>query len=116
MTGLRRLEGAKEVFQDEYQAGKSQFTVTYPAVPAAKPSVVKKEILPYTLDQVRAKITVTLAEADGVRRAGPYVLAKGEEDPAKLEVGKKYTVRGELKEDEKGVVTLTLDRVDAVAQ
>ena len=114
MTGLRRLEGAKDVFQDEYQAGKSQFTVSYAAVPGAKPSVVRKEIGRYTLDQLRAKITVKVEEADGVRKAGTYLLAKGEEDPAKLAVGTLYTVRGELKEDEKGVVTLTLDRVDEV--
>lgn len=112
MTGLRRLEGAKDVFQDEFQAGKAQFSVAYAAVPATKPSEIRKEIGTYTLDQVRAKITVAVEEADGVRKAGPYRLAKGEEDPAKLEAGKRYVVRGELKEDEKGAVTLVLDRVD----
>lgn len=112
MTGLKRLEGAKQVFQDEFQAGKAQFTVSYEAVPALKPSQVKKEIGMYTLDKVRAKITVKITEADGVRRAGPYALAKGDEDPAALGVGSTYTVRGELKEDEKGAVTLVLARFD----
>ena len=113
MTGLKRLEGAKEVAMDDFQGTRGQFTVTYAAVPAAKPSDVRKEIgAPYSLDSVRAKITVALLEVDGVRKAGPYLLAKGEEDPAKLEVGKRYVVRGDLKEDEKGAVTMVLDRVD----
>ena len=64
MEGLKRLEGVASVHLDEYTPGKGLFTVAYAAVPAAKPSQVRKELKePYVLDQVRAKITVKLEDA-----------------------------------------------------
>ena len=117
MDGLKRLDGASAVYLDEYVPGKGLFSVTYPAAPSAKPSDVKKLLVePYVLDQVRATITVVVAEADGVRKAGAYRLSNGDVDPATLELGKRYVVRGNLSEDEKGVVTMALDRADAAAQ
>ena len=58
MDGLKRLSGAKEVSQDDFQAGVATYIVTFDATPKATVADVKKEVpAKYKIEEVRLKIT-----------------------------------------------------------
>ena len=109
MNGLKRLSGAKDVSQDDFQAGVATFIVTFDAQPKVKMADIKKEVGKYKLDQVKLKFTTMAPEGDKV---GDLTL-KGEDvlkEVAGLK-GKKVVLSGVLTEDDKGAQTLALSKV-----
>ena len=81
MNGLKRLSGAKDVSQDDFQAGVATFIVTFDAQPKVKMADIKKEVGKYVLKEVA-----------GLK-------------------GKKVVLSGVLTEDDAGAQTLTLSKV-----
>jgi hypothetical protein len=109
MNGLKRLSGAKDVSQDDFQAGVATFIVTFDAPPKVKLADVKKEVGKYKLDQVKMKFTT---EAPEGAKVGDLTL-KGDDVLKELAglKGKKVVLSGVLTEDDKGAQTLNLSKV-----
>ena len=109
MNGLKRLSGAKDVSQDDFQAGVATFIVTFDAQPKVKLADVQKEVGKYKLDQVKMKFTTDAPEG---AKVGDLTL-KGDELLKELSglKGKKVVLSGVLSEDDKGAQTLTLSKV-----
>jgi hypothetical protein len=91
------------------------YVVSFGATPKTKPSDVKKVMGKYKIEALKAKITAAVAEKDGGLWAGDYKLAdaKGEAVLKDVKAGGKYELRGDLSEDDKGVVTLALTKAEA---
>jgi len=91
------------------------YVVSFGATPKTKPSDVKKVLGKYKIEGVKAKITAAVAEKDGALWAGDYKLAdaKGESVLKDVKAGGKYELRGDLAEDDKGAVTLSLSKAES---
>lgn len=90
--------------------------MSFGATPKTKPSDVKKVMgAKYKIEGVKAKITTAVAEKDGALWAGDYKLAdaKGESVLKDVKAGGKYELRGDLAEDDKGAVTLSLTKAES---
>ena len=112
MNGLKRLSGAKDVSQDDFQAGVATFIVTFDAQPKVKMADIKKEVGKYKLDVVKMKFTTAAPEG---AKVGDLTLANPKDEDLLKEVaglkGKKVVLSGVLTEDDKGAQTLTLSKV-----
>ena len=109
MDGLKRLSGAKEVSQDDFQAGVATYIVTFDATPKATVADVKKEVpAKYKIEEVRLKITTKAPEG---HKVGDITLA-GDDCLKELKElkGKKVVLSGVLTDDGKGRL-LTLSKV-----
>lgn len=111
-NGLKRLSGAKNVTQDDFQRGVGTFVVTFDAVPAVTPGDVQKALGKFKLEGVGLRITSVIEDAAHV---GGIALANPKEgdllkDVAALK-GKKALLTGTLTADDKGQRTLTLSGV-----
>lgn len=117
MASLKRLDGAKEVLQDDYITGTGLFTVKYGTSPLVKPSVVARQLGRYKLERLRAKITAAVEEKDGAKWAAGYRLSKTEDEDlvSALKSGTRYALVGVVAEDEKGALTLAVTKVSEAA-
>lgn len=112
MASLKRLEGAKDVYQDDYLSGTGLFTVKYEKPALLKPSVVAKELGRYKLERMRARFAATVEEKDGAKWAAGYRLSKSEDEDlvGPLKAGTRYALVGIVAEDEKGSLTLSVTK------
>ena len=114
INGLKRLEGAKDVAQDDFQKGVGTYIVKFDAVPAVKPEDVKKALPKYKIDSTGLKITAAI---DDPSKVGDIRLANPADEDLLKEVaalkGKKAVLSGTLTADDKGQRTLTLSKVAA---
>ena len=114
VNGLKRLSGAKEAVQDDFQRGVGTYIVKFDAVPAVKPEDVKKALPKYKIESTGLKLTVPIddpTQVSGIRLANPP-----DEDLLKEVAalkGKKAVLSGTLTADDKGQRTLTLSKVAA---
>ena len=112
MTGLKRLSGAKDVVQDDFQAGVGTFVVSFAENPKVKVADIKKELGKFQVVDVKARITAAVTEKDGSSWAGGYRLANPkDEDLIAKAKGKPMVLSGMVTEDDKGS-TLTLSKVE----
>ena len=114
MASLKRLEGAKDAYQDDYLSGTGLFTVKYENAPAVKPSAVARQLGRYKLERVRAKFAATIEEKDGAKRAAGYRLSKNDDEDlvAALKPGTRYALVGVVTEDDKGNPTLAVTKAE----
>jgi hypothetical protein len=115
MSGLKRLSGAKEAAQDDFNKGVGTYIVTFDAMPKVKLADIKKEVGKYKLETTSLKITVVA----GGHTVGDMVLANPKDEDLLKTLdelkGKKVVLSGLLSEDEKGKQTLTLAKVTEAA-
>ena len=114
INGLKRLSGAKEVAQDDFQKGVGTYVVKFDAIPAVKPEEVKKALPKYKIVSTRLKITAMIEDS---AKVADIVLANPKDEDLLKEVaalkGKKAVLSGDLTADDKGQRTLTLSKVSA---
>ena len=112
MTSLKRLSGAKDVSQDDFNKGVATFIVTFDATPAVTKTAIQKEIGKYKLDKVALKLTGKAVEKDKAWFLGTIALT-GEMASKLAELkGKTVVVVGVLNEDDKGKQSLELTKVE----
>lgn len=111
LAALKRLEGAKNVVQDDFNQGTGVFIVEFAAQPKVKISEIKKLTDGYKMGKVGLKVT---AKIEGDKLGDVKLVNPKDEDllkEIKANAGKKLTVSGSLEEDASGAQTLTLSKV-----
>ena len=104
MASLKRLEGAKDVYQDDYLSGTGLFTVKHETPAVVTPKAVAALLGRYKLERMRAKITAVVEEKDGAKWAAGYRLSRNEDEDlvGPLKPGARYALTGVVSEEAGG--------------
>lgn len=116
INGLKRLSGATDVSQEDFNAGVATFLVKFGAPPAVNMAAIKKEVGKYKVDKVAMKLTGKATMKKDVWSIGKVALTGDMTSKVAELKGKTLIVCGVLSEDEKGNQSLALTNVEELTK